>query len=98
MISTKSDVWSLGVMTSEIFSGILPYHNINNNKRPSEYVIMKRLMDKVPFPIPNNLDENIKNIVQKATMIDISDRASSTDIKELFEVLIKNNNIDIGNI
>ena len=59
---------------------------------------MKRLMDKVPFPIPNNLDENIKNIVQKATMIDISDRASATDIKELFEVLIKNNNIDIGNI
>jgi len=96
MISTKSDVWSLGVMTSEIFSGILPYHNINNNKRPSEYIIMKRLMDKIPFPIPSNLDENIKNIVQKATMIDIGDRASSKEIKELFEILIKNNGVGEG--
>ena len=85
MICTKSDVWSLGVMTSEIFIGILPYYNINNNKRPSEYVIIKRLMDKIPFPIPNNLDDNIKNIVQKATMINIGDRASSKEIKELFE-------------
>ena len=94
MICTKSDVWSLGVMTSEIFSGILPYYNINNNKRPSEYVIMKRLMDKISFPIPNNLDDNIKNIVQKATMINIGDRASSKEIKELFENLIKENKID----
>ena len=94
MICTKSDVWSLGVMTSEIFSGILPYYNINNNKRPSEYFIMKRLMDKIPFPIPNNLDDNIKNIVQKATMINIGDRASSKEIKELFENLIKENKID----
>ena len=55
---------------------------------------MKRLMDKIPFPIPNNLDDNIKNIVQKATMINIGDRASSKEIKELFENLIKENKID----
>ncbi len=53
-------------------------------------------MDKIPFPIPNNLDENIKNIVQKATMIDIGDRASSKEIKELFEILIKNNGVGEG--
>ena len=55
---------------------------------------MKRLMDKIPFPIPNNLDDNIKNIVQKAAMINIGDRASSKEIKELFENLIKENKID----
>ena len=57
---------------------------------------MKRLMDKIPFPIPNNLDDKIKNIVQKATMIDIENRASSTEIKELFEEQIKANNIGDG--
>ena len=94
-ISTKSDVWSLGVMTSEMFSGILPYYNINNNKRPNEYLIMKRLMNKTPFPIPNNLDDDIKNIVLKATMIDVEERASAKDIREMFEKLIQNKNIEI---
>ena len=92
-ISTKSDVWSLGVMTSEMFSGVLPYYNINNNKRPSDVLIMKRLMDKMPFPIPNNLDDEIKEIVQKATMVDVEQRASAKDIREMFEKIIKNKNI-----
>ena len=94
-ISTKSDIWSLGVMISEMFSGILPYYNINNNKRPSDFLIMKRLMNKMPFPIPNNLDDEIKNIVQKATMVDVDERASAKDIREMLEKLIKDKNIEI---
>ena len=94
-ISTKSDVWSLGVMISEMFSGILPYYNINNNKKPNEYLIMKRLMNRTPFPIPNNLDEDIKNIVLKATMIDVEERASAKDIREMLENLIQKKNITI---
>ena len=97
-ISTKSDVWSLGVMTSEMFSGVLPYYNINNNKRPSDFLIMKRLMNKMPFPIPNNLDEEIKEIVQKATAVDVEERASAKDIREMFEKIIKNRNINIKDI
>ena len=97
-ISTKSDVWSLGVMTSEMFSGVLPYYNINNNKRPSDFLIMKRLMNKMPFPIPNNLEEEIKEIVQKATMVDVEERASAKDIREMFEKIIKSKNINIKDI
>lgn len=97
-ISTKSDVWSLGVMTSEMFSGVLPYYNINNNKRPSDFLIMKRLMNKMPFPIPNNLEEEIKEIVQKATMVDVEERASAKDIREMFEKIIKRKNINIKDI
>ena len=97
-ISTKSDVWSLGVMTSEMFSGVLPYYNINNNKRPSDFLIMKRLMNKMPFPIPNNLEVEIKEIVQKATMVDVEERASAKDIREMFEKIIKSKNINIKDI
>ena len=71
-------------MTSEMFSGVLPYYNINNNKRPSDFLIMKRLMNKMPFPIPNNLEEEIKEIVQKATMVDVEERASAKDIREIY--------------
>ena len=82
-------------MTSEMFSGVLPYYNINNNKRPSDFLIMKRLMNKMPFPIPNNLDDEIKEIVQKATMVDVEQRASAKDIREMFEKIIKNKNIKV---
>lgn len=95
-ISTKSDIWSLGVMISEMFSGVLPYSNINNkNIITNDFLIMKRLMNKMPFPIPNNLDDEIKEIVQKATMVDVDARASAKDIREMLEKLIKEKNIDI---
>ena len=97
-ISTKSDIWSLGVMISEMFSGVLPYYNINNNKRPNDFLIMKRLMNKMPFPIPNNLDDEIKEIVQKATLVDVDQRASAKDVREMIEKLIKNKNIEIKDI
>ena len=35
----------------------------------------------LPLPIPNNLDEEIKAIVQKATVVDVDERAS---IKKFF--------------
>ena len=97
-ISTKSDIWSLGVMISEMFSGVLPYYNINNNKRPNDFLIMKRLMNKMPFPIPNNLDDEIKEIVQKATLVDVDQRASAKDVREMLEKLIKSKNIEIKDI
>jgi serine/threonine protein kinase len=82
-------------MTSEMFSGVLPYYNINNNKRPNDFVIIKRLIENMPFPIPNNLDNDIKLIVQKATMVNVEERASAKDIKEIIEKLIENKNLVI---
>ena len=82
-------------MTSEMFSGVLPYYNVNNDKRPNDFLIMKRLMNKIPFPIPNNLDDEIKKIVEKATKIDVEERATSKEIREMFETLIKEKNIKI---
>ena len=94
-VSTKSDVWSLGVMISEMFSGVLPYYNINNNRKPNSVLIMKRLMNKMPFPIPNNLDSDIKNLIQNATIVNVEERASAKDIREMVEKIIQKKNINI---
>ena len=56
---------------------------------------MKRLMNKMPFPIPNNLDDEIKDIVQKATLVDVDQRASAKYVREMLEKLIKSKNIEI---
>ena len=98
MVCTKSDVWSLGVMASEMFSGVLPYYNINNNKKTSDFLIIKRLIERMPFPIPNNLDDDIKNIVQRATMINVDERASAKEIKEMIEKIIENKKLVINEI
>ena len=98
MVCTKSDVWSLGVMASEMFSGVLPYYNINNNKKPTDFLIIKRLIERMPFPIPNNLDDDIKNIVQRATMINVDERASAKEIKEMIEKIIENKKLVINEI
>ena len=98
MVCTKSDVWSLGVMASEMFSGVLPYYNINNNKKPTDFLIIKRLIERMPFPIPNNLDDDIKNVVQRATMINVDERASAKEIKEMIEKIIENKKLVINEI
>ena len=97
-ISTKSDIWSLGVMTSEIFSGVQPYFNISGGHRPNDQLIIKRLLNKMPFPIPENLDNDIKNIVQRTTEVDVEKRATATETKELFQKIIEKNKINFENV
>lgn len=88
-ISTKSDIWSLGVMISEMFSGVSPYSNISTDFWLDENFIINYLMDQNPFPIPDTLNNDIKEIVRRATEIDIEKRATSSEIKILFQNLIK---------
>ena len=52
----------------------------------------------MPFPIPNNLDDDIKNIVQRATMINVDERASAKEIKEMIEKIIENKKLVINEI
>lgn len=87
-LSTKSDIWSLGVTISEIFSGIPPYYNINKNKEPNQLMLTRRLSNNRPFPIPDNLDENIKSIVEKATIVNPELRGNASEIKKMVEKVI----------
>jgi serine/threonine protein kinase len=83
-ISIKSDIWSFGVMTSEIFSGVKPYHNISKKHAPTEQMITRRLIGNKPFPIPDSLDRDIREIVERATVVDPEERANTSEIRERF--------------
>ncbi len=100
-ISIKSDIWSFGVMTSEIFSGIKPYHNISKKYTPSEQMITRRLIGNKPFPIPDALSSDIREIVERATVVNPEQRANMNEIRERFRKLMEirnNNNIYNNNI
>jgi serine/threonine protein kinase len=101
-ISIKSDIWSFGVMTSEIFSGVKPYHNISKKHAPTEQMITRRLIGNKPFPIPDSLDRDIREIVERATVVDPEERANTSEIRERFRKLIEmrqnNNNYENNNI
>ena len=88
-ISTKSDIWSLGVMISEIFSGVKPYFNVSKKHCPTEQMITRRLTGNRPFPIPNNLADDVKEIVKRATEVNPETRASASEMKEMFKKLME---------
>lgn len=90
-ISTKSDIWSLGVMISEIFSGVKPYYNLTKRlTKPNDLLITKRLSDNSPFPVPDCLADDIKYIVVKATNLNFEERPTASEIKEYIGKLLLN--------
>ena len=47
-------------------------------------MITRRLIGNKPFPIPKELDEDIQNIVEKATNVQVEKRVNASELKELF--------------
>jgi serine/threonine protein kinase len=80
-ISIKSDVWSVGVLISYLYSGYFPWSNKYKSSDPS---ITNLLIQKTPFPIPDNIkDERIKKIIELCTVIDVDSRAYIQDINSM---------------
>ncbi len=85
-ITNKLDIWSTGCMISEIFSGVIPWMNAVKN----EISLRKKLMQKIPFPIPNEIeDPDVKEIIEKCLKIDPVERISSADLTELIKEKMK---------
>lgn len=80
----KSDVWSFGCIVSFLFSGIFPWGNeIPNNMTKSKDIktlIMNFLINKNDFPIPTQIDESIKKIIENATNVDPKKRMEISEL------------------
>jgi serine/threonine protein kinase len=84
-ISAKIDVWSCGCILSEIFSEIPPWFNTCKNN----VQITKALLCQKEFPVPDNVDEQVKLVIKKACANDPGDRPSSKELKELLGEVLK---------
>jgi serine/threonine protein kinase len=83
-ISPKADVWSVGCLISELFSGNCPWGLKNS------IAIENKLSLKVPYPIPKDITlEPIKKLIAACTVIEPSERPSSSDILVMIKDSIK---------
>ena len=85
LITTKADVWAFGCITSYIFSGILPWCN-KFADNPSN--VQKVLLQKLNFPIPENIENNmIRKLIEVTTVVDPEKRITMEEVKELLQVI-----------
>jgi serine/threonine protein kinase len=85
-VSVKIDIWATGCMIAELFSGLVPWIKVVKN----EMILRKKLMEKVKFPIPDEikkLEEKEKfeviDIISKCCDIDPIKRPNATELKEM---------------
>jgi non-specific serine/threonine protein kinase len=86
-ISTYSDIWSFGCMISEIFSGIKPW-NKKKDSPINDYYIAGCLATNKKFPIPNEIDDDVKKLIESALIYDIGERPSAELLHDLIEKLL----------
>ena len=82
-ISGKTDMWAVGTLTSEIFSGgILPWSKRCKNVMAIEINLVK----KKPFPIPEEVKNELAiKIIKATTVVDPPERASAADVIKLIK-------------
>lgn len=77
-VSSKADIWSVGCLLSELFSGNIPWGLKNT------IAVENKLINKAPYPIPSNINlEPIVKLIKECTKIDPSERPSAWDLIEL---------------
>ena len=79
-ISTKVDVWSFGLIISEIFSGKKPWES----EASDDAKLIGLLFQNSIFPIPVEInDPDIRNIIEKCTNVMPEDRINIVEAKQL---------------
>lgn len=86
-VSVKSDIWSMGCLISEIFSGLKPWHSKKNQKL-TDLHYQKKMIGKVDYPIPNELDDDVKKLIKLATDYDPNSRPSAGAMKDMIEEIM----------
>jgi serine/threonine protein kinase len=80
---TKGDIWSLGCTISEIFSGVKPWNEIKKKFNQPHYI--KCMMTRRPFKIPNNIDIELREILEKVFDYNPDSRLSAKYLKVMLE-------------
>lgn len=76
-ITPKADVWSVGCMISELFSGVQPWGKLN------QINIERKLTIKAPFPIPKDIkNDMVISLITGCTNVEPTERFSSKELLE----------------
>ena len=86
-VSTYSDIWSLGCMIAEVFSGLKPWHKKKESNLTEIYII-SNLTKRTKFPIPSFIDEDIKELITKATIYEPIERPSARELKDMISQIL----------
>lgn len=86
-VSSKSDIWSVGCLISEIFSGIKPWSSKKDQKM-TETTITRKLQTGAKFPVPVSIDPDVRELIERATQNDPAERPSAFELKEMVEKLL----------
>lgn len=86
-ISYKADIWSFGVMMSEILSGIIPW-----SQRALNWTYIEALLiQKKTFPIPENIkDPDVISLIERCLDIDPDNRPDGEAIEIELKEIMKN--------
>ena len=85
-VSPKVDVWAVGCVISEIFSGYIPWKNVVGNNSSA---VRKHLLKTPTFPIPNTIKvPKVIDLIKAATEVDIEKRCSILELKEMTQKVL----------
>ncbi len=86
-ISVAFDVWSLGCIIAETFSGIIPWENYKKKNHPNEIIVMRLLERRVDFPIPESLPDKLSTLLKECFKTEPEERITTEDLlKRLTEL------------
>lgn len=78
----KLDVWSLGVLTFELLTGVAPFTPSNIKERGKKMKALETNITKGNFDIPDSVPQEAANLIRKALTVDPNRRISAKDFIE----------------
>jgi len=83
--TSKVDVWSIGCMMSEMVSGVYPWSNMTKSENKVEAALIKGSA----FPIPKEVVEPYKEMIQRCLKTKCEERCTMEDIMKFLEPIVK---------